>query len=194
MTRVVVEISPSVDGYVAGEGVSVERPFGDAGQRLHRWLGFDGDPDPQDVAAAGRSFGAAGAVVIGRRMFDVGIAQWGPDGAFGLPVFVVTSRPEPDLVRGPTTFAFVTGGVRAAVERAGTAAGDREVVVGGGAAVVQQALDAGLVDELRLHVVPVLLGRGTRLFERTPGAELVPSGVVVTRNATHTTYRVARPA
>ncbi|GAA1241914.1 dihydrofolate reductase family protein [Pseudonocardia aurantiaca] len=194
MGNVVVEMSPSVDGYVAGTGVSVERPFGNAGVRLHRWLGFDGEtPTEADRAAAERVFTGAGAVVIGRRMFDVGIGLWGADGAFGMPVFVVTSRPADVLVKGPTTFTFVTEGTGRAVELARETAGELDVVVNGGADVVQQCLAAGLVDEIRLHVVPVLLGSGTRLFERPVGEqfELEQTAATATPLATHLSYRVA---
>jgi dihydrofolate reductase len=196
MGSVVVEVSPSLDGYVAGSGVSLERPFGDAGDRLHHWLGFGGSaPTPADRAAAERLFATTGAIVIGRRMFDVGIGPWGEDGAFGMPVFVVTSRPADELVKGPTTFTFVTEGVLRAVELARAAAGDRDVVVNGGADVIQQAVAAGLVDEVRLHVVPVLLGGGTRLFERPldDRVELERTDVVTTPLATHLTFRIGRP-
>jgi dihydrofolate reductase len=195
MGNVVVESSPSVDGYIAGEGVSVEAPFGTAGQRLHRWIGFDGAaPTGADRTAAERMFASTGAIVIGRRMFDVGIGPWGEDGAFGMPVFVVTNREAEVLVKGPTTFTFVTDGATRAVELARRTAGERDVVVAGGADVVQQCLVAGLVDEIRLHVVPVLLGRGTRLFERPIGeqVELEHVDTVVTPHATHTSYRVGK--
>lgn len=193
MGEVVVEVSPSIDGYVAGPGVSVERPFGDAGERLHRWMGFDGAvPTDADRAAAERVFANAGAVVIGRRMFDVGIGPWGEDGAFGRPVFVATHRPEDVLVKGPTTFTFVTDGVVRAVELARATAGDQDVVVAGGAHVIQQCLAAGLVDEIRLHVVPVLLGGGPRLFDGLLDGqvELERTDAVLTPHATHLTYRV----
>ncbi|WP_219413133.1 dihydrofolate reductase family protein [Pseudonocardia nigra] len=195
MGDVIVEVSPSVDGYVAGRGVAVERPFGDAGLRLHRWIGLDGgEPSAADRAAGERMFAGTGAIVIGRRMFDVGIGTWGDDGAFGVPVVVVTNRPAEDLVKGPTTFHFCTDGVVAAIERAREAADGRDVVVNGGADVIQQSLAAGLVDEIRLHVVPVLLGGGTRLFERPLGeqVELEQTDCVTTPLATHLTFRVAK--
>jgi dihydrofolate reductase len=195
MGDVVVEVSPSADGFVAGRGVSVERPFGHAGHRLHRWIGFEGaEPTAADRAAAERVFAGTGAIVIGRRMFDVGIGRWGDDGAFGVPVYVVTNRPGDDLVKGPTTFHFCTDGVEAVVDRARETASGRDVVVCGGADVVQQALAAGLVDEIRLHVVPVLLGGGTRLFERplAEPVELEQTECVTTPLATHLTFRVRK--
>lgn len=195
MGKIIVDVSPSVDGFVAGTAVSVERPFGAAGHRLHRWLGFEGAaPAGADQEAAERMFATAGAIVLGRRMFDVGIGTWGEDGAFGLPCFVVTGRPRTELVKGPTRFEFVTGGVPAALKLAGAAAGDRDVLVVGGARVVQQCLAEGAVDEIRLHVVPVVLGAGTRLFgDRLPSEiELERTSVVATTLATHLTYRVMR--
>jgi dihydrofolate reductase len=192
--QVIVDVSVSVDGFVAGPGVSVDRPMGAAGQRLHRWLGLDsGAPTEDDATASQQMFATTGAIVIGRRMFDVGIGTWGDDGAFGRPTFVVTHRARRDLVKGPTTFAFVTGGVAAALDRARTEACEQDVVIAGGAEIVQQALASGIVDELRLHVVPVLLGSGTRLFhELDAQVELTRTGIVSTPNATHLTFRVER--
>ena len=192
MARVIVDISPSLDGFVAGHGVSVDRPFGDAGHRLHRWLGFEGTtPEAVDEHEAGQMLATAGAVVIGRRMFDVGIGLWGEDGAFGMPCFVVTHRPQAALVRGPTTFTFVTDGVVAALEQALAAAAGKDVVVAGGAQLVQQCLAAGRVDELRLHVVPVLLGAGVRLFDAAaPGRELRLARQVASANALHQTFEL----
>jgi dihydrofolate reductase len=192
---VAVDVSPSVDGYLAGRGVSAERPFGDAGRRLHQWLGMEGgNPSEADEEIAGRMLATAGAVVIGRRLFDVGIGEWGDDGAWGMPCFVVTSRPREPLVKGPTTFTFVTEGVSHAVKFARQTAAGRDVVIAGGGDVVSQCLAAGLVDEFRLHVVPVLLGAGTPLFgESMPErVELEQTGSVTTPNATHLTYRVRR--
>lgn len=194
MSKLIVDISQSADGYVAGPGVTLDAPFGSAGHRLHRWHGLDGaDPSEADKAASADMFDNTGAIVLGRRMFDVGEEPWGPDGAWGLPCFVVTSRARPVLVKGPTTFTFVTDGLLPAIEHARDIAGDRNVVVPGGADVVQQCLSAGIVDELRIHVVPVLLGGGTPLFGALPAhIELEPARVAATHLATHLTYRVSR--
>lgn len=192
MTKIIVEISPSVDGYVAGAGVSVAKPFGDAGLRLHRWIGFeDTEPTAVDAERAAAMFEGVGAVVLGRTMFEVGIGEWGPGGAFGRPCFVVTHRPHEDVVRETTTFSFGTDGVAAAVDRARAAAGDQDVIVVGGAEVVRQCLDLGVVDELRLHVVPVVLGGGTRLFGSSPRLELECVSAESTPYATHLTYKRA---
>jgi dihydrofolate reductase len=194
MSKVVVEVSPSVDGYIAGPGVAVGRPFGEAGTRLHRWMGEDGLPPTEaDRDALDQMYATTRSVVIGRRMFDVGIDPWGEDGAFGLPVFVVTNRAGEDLVRGATTFTFVTDGAAHAVELAVVTAGDGDVMVAGGADVIQQCLAAGVVGEIRLHVVPVLLGAGTRLFARPlpDSIELEQTDHVATPLATHLTFRIA---
>lgn len=135
--KTIVDISPSLDGYVAGEGVGVDAPFGTAGQRLTAWSMED--PDDVDKAAARVMFENTGAFVIGRTLFDVGIGLWGEDGTWGMPVYVVTHRPGPDLVKGPTRFSFVTG-VEEALRRAHETAAGRDVVIAGGASVVQQAL------------------------------------------------------
>jgi dihydrofolate reductase len=111
-----------------------------------------------------------GAFVLGRTTFDVGIGTWGADGAFGTECFVVTSRPREVVKRGPTSFTFVTDGVPAAIARAQAAAGSRSVLIMGGPSTARQALAAGLVDELRLHVRPVLLGSGARLLDNLPNS------------------------
>lgn len=192
MTRVIVDMSPSLDGFVAGTGVSVDAPFGTAGHRLHRWLGFEGTtPEKTDDEAASRMLATAGAVVIGRRMFDVGIELWGEDGAWGMPCFVVTRRPREALVRGPTVFTFVTEGVEAAMAKARDTAGSKDVVIAGGAEIAQQCIALGLVNELRLHVVPVLLGQGTRMFpEATTHRELRLINSISTRNAVHQDFEL----
>ncbi|OLZ54818.1 hypothetical protein BS330_19905 [Amycolatopsis keratiniphila subsp. nogabecina] len=185
--KTIVDISPSLDGYVAGEGVGVDAPFGTAGQRLTAWSMED--PDDVDKAAARVMFENTGAFVIGRTLFDVGIGLWGEDGTWGMPVYVVTHRPGPDLVKGPTRFSFVTG-VEEALRRAHETAAGRDVVIAGGASVVQQALAGGHVDELRLHVVPEMVGGGTRLFEGASPASLVQVSAAAGRGAVHVTYRV----
>lgn len=192
MSRILLDLSPSLDGFIAGVGVSEHAPFGDAGHRLHHWLGFEGaTPDAVDHVAAARMLATAGAVVIGRRMFDVGIAHWGEDGAWERPCFVVTHRARPGFARGATTFSFVTEGVVAAIERARRAADGRDVVVAGGAAIARQCLAAGLIDEIRLHVVPVLLNRGTRLWGGSPACrELRLVDAMASPNALHQTWTV----
>jgi dihydrofolate reductase len=203
---VFVDMTMSLDGVTAGPEVGRAHPPGLGGGRLHRWIGMGGDqdipnppqragePEAADEEVAAGMLAGAGAVVLGRTMFDVGIDLWGPDGAFEVPAFVVTHRSEPVLVRGATTFTFVTEGVETALRWAKDAAGDRDVAIVGGARVVDEALKAGLVDELVVHIVPVIFGEGTRLFDDGPHprVELEPLSVVQTPAATHLRYRVLR--
>src|SRR5262245_20484551 len=170
MPRVLVDISVSLDGFVAGPNATLEEPLGEGGEQLHEWVfrlaswreahgleGGEGGPDDEIVVAG---IARRGAVVMGRRMFSSGSGPWdedpkptgwwGDDPPFHVPVFVLTSHVRPPLVLSDTTFTFVTDGIESAVEQARAAAGERDVLVAGGAEVVQQALTAGLVDELSL--------------------------------------------
>lgn len=189
MGRVCVFMSMSLDGFVAGPDVGVEHPMGLGGERLHAWL--DGT-DPKDAEVAGRMFSTAttGAVIMGRRTFTVGEGPWGDDGTFGLPCFVVTHRAAAPVVKGPTTFAFVTGGVEQALSEARAVAGAGNINVMG-ADVVQQMLRAGLVDELHLTMVPILLGGGVRLFDgcASDDIELERMGVIDSSSVTHLQFR-----
>ena len=192
MREVRVHMSISLDGFVAGPGVSREHPMGVGGERLHQWLfASGGDLVDAEVAAGMFSPRTTGAVIMGRRTFDVGEEPWGKDGAFHLPCFVVTHRPADRLVKGPTSFTFVTDGIQGALARARAAAGDRAVNVMG-AETTRQFLREGLLDEINLNLVPVLLGSGTRLFESPGGAprELQRTRVVESPTVTHLTYRV----
>ena len=193
MGKVIAEITTSVDGYAAGPEVSSADPMGRGGERLHRWLGMAGEAtvaEDRDIAAG--MFATTGAFVLGRRMVDLGLEHWGEDVTFGRPCMVVTGRPHETIVRGATTFTFVTGGVERAVAAARAAAGEGDVLVAGGPSVVRQAIAAGAVDELRLHVAPLLLGAGTALFEpgHGPDRELEVVRAVTTPLATHWTFRL----
>jgi dihydrofolate reductase len=169
-----VDISVSLDGYVAGPDDSHERPLGRGGEALHGWLiatrgwrerhGYEGGTEGADSEMMAAAFAGLRAIVMGRRMFDLGEPYWGEDPPFRVPVFVVTHEPREALVRGATTFAFVTGGPEGALDLAREAAGDGDVSIAGGADVIRQLLQAGAIDELTLHVVPVLLGGGASLF------------------------------
>lgn len=157
----------------------------------------DATPDEIDLSVAARMFDTTGAFVIGRRTFDVGEVPWLDDAAFeGRPVFVVTSRGGEPIERAGSRFEFVTGGVIEAVERASAVAHAASVCILGGADVARQSLSAGLVDEVRLHLVPVLLGGGTRLFPEATGRriELEPLGAEQGALAMHLRYRVERGA
>jgi dihydrofolate reductase len=168
-------------------GVDSEHPFGDSGHRLYRW---HESQSPIDREAANGMFVGTGAFVIGRTTFDVGIDYWGEDGAFGKPCFVLTRRPEQPVRRGPTSFTFVTDGLQAALAQAEDAAGDDAVVIMGGPTTAQQAIASGVVDELRLHVRPILLGAGVRLLDGLPASsgELGTMRMETSSWATHLTF------
>lgn len=196
MGKVVLEMTMSLDGFVAAPNVDVARPMGDGGMCLHYWLFGDGTVSPTriDREAADEVFKSTGAFVIGRRMFDVGEGQWGEDGAFGMPCFVLTHRHKEKLVRGATTFTFVTDGIHSTLEQAKAVADDKNVMVMGGPNIAQQYLKAGLVDEMRIHVAPVLLGAGTRLFDNisVQQIKLETTRVMESPFATHLTFRIVK--
>ncbi|MEU0727342.1 dihydrofolate reductase family protein [Streptomyces sp. NPDC006140] len=200
MGRVICDITVSVDGYAAGVDQSEERPFGDdggdgTGNRLHAWM-FE---TPGENRAEVEAMTAAGAFVMGRNMFGPVRGAWdrrwngwwGGDPPFHAPVFVLTHHPrEPEPMDGGTTYHFVTDGIASALERARAAAGGGDVLVLGGATTVNQYLAAGLVDELRLHIVPLMLGAGTRLFDGVPPLDLEQVTSRSARQVTHVRYRV----
>lgn len=199
-----VSASVSLDGFSAGPDTSTEHPLGVGGERLHRWLFPEPDadrdvpadgatPTGQDAEVAATQFARTGAVIVGRLTYDIGVDLWG-DVPFPVPTFVVTSRPHEPRPMRSDVFTFVADGIGSALDQARAAAGDRDVLVMGGASVQQQYLAAGLVDELELNVVPVLLHRGVRLLDDTGDeqTELVRTGLVATDAATHVTFRVAR--
>jgi dihydrofolate reductase len=212
MPKVVVEISTSLDGFVAGPNPTLEEPLGQGGERLHEWTvrlaswrerhGLEGGETGPEDDFTREGLGPTGAVVMGRRMFSGGSGPWGqdpnPNGwwgddpPFGVPVFVLTHYEREPLVLGDTTFTFVGDGIEAAVERGRAAAGDRVVLVAGGAQAAQQAVHAGLVSEILIHVAPVLLGGGTRLFANgeRPERELEIVRVFDSPHATHLHYRL----
>ena len=189
MGRVAVEMSMSLDGFVAGPNTDAMNPLGEHGELLHRWL-FADPQDPSDTAVAAEMSVSVGAVVLGRRTFDIGVDIW-QDVPYPVPTFVLTHRPHDDQVMTSGTFFFVTSGVVDAVAAARAAAGDRNVFVMGGTAA-QQALAAGLVDELQVSLVPVLLGRGVRMFDDLGGYPIeLDQGRVITSGAvTHLRYRL----
>jgi dihydrofolate reductase len=187
MQRVIAGASISLDGYSTGPNVGSDNPMGDGGSRLHEWI-FQPDEDREVV-----EFSSEGAVIVGKRMFDLGEKPWGDNPPFHLPVFVLTHTPREALVKeGGTTFTFVSDGIESALKQARAAAGDKDVAIGGGASTVQQYLRAGLLDELQLHVLPVIFGGGTRFFEATNGKpiELERLKVTVSRRVTHLWFRV----
>jgi len=215
MTKVWSHISMSLDGYVAGPQQSEENPIGVGGMQLHQWIfplaafrrthGEQGGETNASTAVVEGWFANVGAGVMGRNMFGGGPGPWGEnpgerwngwwgdDPPFRSPVYVVTHHPREPLTLDDTTFHFVTDGVESAVTQARQAAGDNDVTIGGGASVIQQALSAGLVDELEISVTPVLLGSGERLFDNLGGVDLrlTQLRAIEAPGVTHITYRVA---
>jgi dihydrofolate reductase len=212
MARVIVDLAMSVDGFIAGANDGQEKPLGDGGMRLFDWY-FDGDTPSRHYEAAARRgvpvpdfklsstsaevfdelLESGGAVVTGRRTYDISDA-WGGNGPVpGLPLFIVTHRVPASVPRGESTYTFVTDGVESAIAQAKAAAGDRDVGLMG-SAVPQQCLRLGLLDEIQLHLVPVLLGAGVRLFDHlgTESVELELLRVVDAPGVTHLRYRVVR--
>ena len=190
MSKVVVDMSMSLDGFVAGPHVSVDHPMGKGGMRLHRWL-FNEPANEADLAIGQEMPKSTGAVVLGRRTFDVGIGEW-EDTPFPVSCFVLTHREQDDLIQKSGIFSFVTDGIESALQRARAAAGDRNVRLMG-ADITQQFLRAGLVDEIQINLVPVLLGEGTRLFDNLGlnRIELEVTRVIETPEATHLKFQIA---
>lgn len=188
MTKIKSHISVSVDGFVAGPNASQDNPVGTNGLRLHDWI-FD-NPNHENSGAVELKKDT-GAVIIGFNMYYEAIPHWDNTGPLGddIPCFVLTEESKMPQA-APAAFTFVTDGIESALEKAKAAAGDKDVWIGGGANTIQQYLKAGLLDELRLHVVPVLLGGGTSLFgELGKFMELDKTEVTDEPGVTHFTYR-----
>jgi dihydrofolate reductase len=193
MSKVVMEMSISLDGYVTGPHVRPEEPMGDGGERLHEWM-FAGKSQAEVETFQNAKYSEIGALIMGRRMVDLGIGPWDEEPAFHAPCFVVTNRPAETIVKeGGTSYIFVTDGIEAALDRARQAAGSQDVQINGGADIAQQFLKAGLLDKIRLHLVPIILASGTRLFDgvRTD-VQLVPREAQNASVVTHLIYDVER--
>lgn len=186
MTTVVLEINLSLDGFVAADGSTAEEPLGVDGERLRAWATRpDADRAPKPATTAG-------ALIAGRRTYDMAVPEWGAGGPDPpTPVFVTTHAP-PDQQPADGVYTFVTGGIEATLEQARSVARERDVRIMGGADIGQQFLAAGLVDEIVVHIVPVLLKEGPRMFENLGpkhiGLEIVE--VVDTPAVTHVRYRI----
>jgi dihydrofolate reductase len=190
---VVFDISMSLDGFMTAANQRPEEPLGEGGEQLHRWA-FGEDPSDREVLTGGAS--SLGAVICGRRTYDDSLPWWGADGPTGparVPVFVL-SHDEPADTPADSVYTFVTGGIEDALKQTREAAGDMDVTVMGGADTGQQFVRAGLVDELSIHLIPVLFGSGTRMFDHLGDepVQLENLGSVQTAAATHLRFRVVK--
>ncbi|MFD1412825.1 dihydrofolate reductase family protein [Oceanobacillus jeddahense] len=198
MGKVVIDMSMSLDGFIAGLHDSQEQPLGENGAVLHSWL-FNGDmvskhstffkltSENRDVLDC--SLDSEGAGLTGRRTFDI-VGGWGGSPPGGSPMFILTHYPPEDFMEGDTPFTFVTDGIESAIKQAKAAAGNKVVGVSG-ASTAQQCLAAGLADEIHIHLIPVLLGKGIRLFESLPEQiQLELMRIVTDMDVTHLFYHV----
>lgn len=199
MAHVTADMNISLDGFAAGVGQSARAPFGEGPvDVLAEWMFDAAEEDAAELAAVN----GADAYIMGRNMFgpDRGPFDlerqgwWGPEPPYHAPVFVLSHHDREPLELTGTTFTFVTGGILEALALASQAAGDGRVDVAGGAHTVNQYLAAGLIDELRVHVTPVLLGAGERLFAGARGIRLEQTGGRIAPKAAHLTYRVLGPS
>jgi dihydrofolate reductase len=213
MGKLKLDITMSLDGLITGPNITLEEPLGEGGESLHEWIfglkawrephGLEGGEEGPDGELVREGLQQNGAVIMGRRMFSGGSgpweddpnadAWWGDEPPFHMPVFVLTHHErEPVAKEGGTTFYFVTDGIESALEQARAAAGDKDVQIAGGADVAQQYLKAGLLEEIMLHVAPMILGGGTRLFEGLgpDDAKLELVEVIESPKVTHIRYRV----
>jgi dihydrofolate reductase len=200
MSKVIADISMSLDGYVTARDVDQEHGLGIGGEAIHAWV-IEEPRSPVDEEVLAESFEQTGAVVMGRRLYDIvdGPNGWNDEVGYGhdqdqtaAPLCYVVTHQPPAEVRLASRFRFVIDGVAAAIDQARAVAGDKDVVVMGGANVIDQSLAAGLVDELRIHLSPLVLGGGTRLFDLVGPTTLVQRQVTESPRATHLTYEVVR--
>ncbi len=207
-----LNITMSLDGYVAGRNQSVTHPLGEGGEQLHEWAfatrtfrsvhGMEGGATGPDDDIAAQYFQNVGATIMGRHMFGGGDGPWGfspwngwwgENPPFHMPVFVLTHHGRDPLeMQGGTTFHFVTEGIHAALQRAKDAGRGKDITLGGGAAVAQQYLKAGLIDQMDIHVVPALLGDGVRLFDNTSGQQAGYECIRIVNSPTVSHYKYHR--
>jgi dihydrofolate reductase len=189
MGNVFLDMSMSLDGFIAGPNITTKQPMGKGGLRLHDWIfGGKTDVDTQIM----EEMETSGAVIVGGRTYHIAIDDaWGGANPFKMPAFVLTKDVPENVVKG---FTFVTDGIESALRQAKAVAGDKNVLIMGGANIAQQYVQAGLLDEIRIHLVPVLLGEGTRLFDHigTEQIELERTRVIESPSVTHFKFRVVK--
>lgn len=211
MRKVFADITMSMDGYIAGPAPTLKEPLGERGQQLHEWVmrlaawraahGMDGGETGPDNELMKEITANTGAVIMGRKMFSGGhgpwendpnpLGWWGDTPPFHTPVFILTNHPrETVTMKGGTSFHFVTDGIQSAMTQAKAAAGDKDISIAGGAMAIQQYMKAGMLDELQIHIVPLLLHGGTRLLENLGNAALEKIRVIDSPLVTHVKFRV----
>jgi dihydrofolate reductase len=209
MSAVTCQLSISLDGYVAGPNQSLQDPIGEGGMRLHDWVlataswqeqhGGEGGEHGEDSEVAAEATKNIGAYIMGRNMFGGGTGPWDEswrgwwdeDPPYHVPVFVLSHHERAPLpMLGGTTFTFVNNGIEDALAQAREAAAGRDVSIAGGASTVRQFLAAGLLDELQLHIAPVILGAGERLLDGVGNVELEQLSVIGSSAVTHIKYRI----
>jgi dihydrofolate reductase len=203
MGKVTIDVGMSLDGFIAGPNAGPQNALGDGGHRIHKWVydleawrerqSLRGGQTNRDDQVLKEAFENVGAFIMGRRMFDEGEVGWPNPPPFQAPVFVLTNHERELWVRGGgTTFTFVTDGIRSALEQAKEAAGEKDVRISGGATTLDQFLRTGLVDEMQIHLAPVILGGGVRLFEDIggEGLDLEKIRLIDSPEITHVLFRV----
>jgi len=212
MNKVKAHISVSLDGYVAGPNQSHDNPLGEGGEGLHEWVislaawkekhGQEGGEVNASSEIVEEEKSNVGAEIMGRGMFgppeggpwgdDPWQGWWGEDPPFHMPVYVITHHEREPLTLTDTTFTFVTDGIESALAQAREAAGDQDVFISGGGETINEYLAAGLVDEVEVHVVPIVLGGGSRLFDGVGDLKLEQLRAVEAPGVAHLTYRVVK--
>lgn len=190
MGKVVIDIAMSLDGFIAGKNVRPQLPMGEDGLRLHDWL-FDKKTDT-DERMIKEVMESSGAVIVGRHTYDVAINDaWGGESPFPIPAFIISHSVPSKIIDG---FTFISDRIETTLRKAKEAAGNKNVWVMGGANIIQQYINAGLADEIELHIAPILLGRGTRLFDETQTSviELERIRVIESAAVMHTRYRIIK--
>lgn len=188
MSKVVLDMTVSLDGFIAGPNDELER--------LHAW-GFVEDKPASDAAIIEEYFSSIGAVIMGRGTFEDGVkkqgwSDWVDNPPYDVPIFVLSHDVPEKLARGKTAFTFITDGIESALAEARAAAGNKDVTVMGGAKTAQQYIKAGLLDEIQIHLVPLLLDEGKRLFENIGHIELEQTRLIVSPAVTHIQYRIIK--